>query len=64
MTEDIPQLSFSITCSACKDTYKAVGKHRNAFEFMADGILQGWLIPMAVENKPIKCPKCQIKPTP
>lgn len=61
---DIPQFSFSVQCAECGDKWTAVGKHRTAFEFIADGILQGWIIPMAVENKPIKCPKCQLKPTP
>lgn len=61
---DIPQLNYSVECAGCKDTYKSVGKHRNAFEFIASGIADGWVIPMAVENQPIKCPKCQIKPAP
>lgn len=53
----MPQLlPFSVTCAACKNTHGA--SDENAFLFIASTRALGWVIPDALENKPIVCPAC------
>lgn len=57
-----PELDFSISCSDCGDVLKTHGQHRHAFDFLDWARAQGWVAPLAIENKPIVCPKCHRKP--
>jgi hypothetical protein len=53
-------LSFQIACAGCGITFKSnPGDHDNPFSFMDAMREKGWIVPLATENKPIKCPTCQ-----
>lgn len=56
----MPQsLPYSVQCSQCGKTHG--DNADNPFEFMSAAKALGWVIPMALENKPIKCPDCVSK---
>lgn len=59
---DNPNLIFTVGCSMCGDKLTTTGQHRNAFEFLDWAREQGWVAPLAIENKSIVCPKCHKKP--
>jgi hypothetical protein len=58
-----PKLSYSITCAGC-GSYLKSENHTNTLGFIDFAKDQGWEVPQATENKPIRCPKCQIKSAP
>lgn len=54
-------LSFSIKCGSCAQVLQTAGEHATPFEFMDYARGKGWVVPLAIENKPIKCPACAEK---
>lgn len=55
------ELTFTVHCSGCGDKFSTTGQHTNTFAFLDHARAQGWIIPAALENKPIECPKCSKK---
>lgn len=49
-------LPYSVMCGGCKKTHAAEAE--GPFLFIADAQALGWVIPNALENKPIVCPEC------
>lgn len=48
--------AFSITCASCGASVSELAA--NTFEFMNKQRSAGWDVPHALDNKPIRCPKC------
>lgn len=57
-----PPLTFTVHCAACGDKLTTTGQHQSTFEFLSWAQLEGWTIPLALDNKPIVCPKCHKNP--
>jgi hypothetical protein len=49
---------YSVTCSVCGTSVASLAA--NPFDFCAEQVRAGWVIPGALENKPIWCPKCKL----
>ena len=52
-------LPYSVICAGCAKKHAAEAE--NPFVFMAAARQLGWVIPTALENKPIVCPECKAK---
>jgi hypothetical protein len=48
------QFDYSLTCSVCG--VQIQGKAESPFVFIVSARVNGWEVPDAVQNKPIKCP--------
>lgn len=49
-------LPYSVQCAGCNTTHGSEAE--GPFQFIAAAKALGWVIPSALENKPIKCPEC------
>lgn len=49
-------LPASVTCGKCGARHDGLAK--NTWEYIATMRAAGWIIPNALDNKPIQCPQC------
>jgi len=51
---DLAQLPFSIKCAVCGVVHTATST--DTWTYIAARQAEGWIVPLATDNKPILCP--------